>query len=90
MREKKYFEFLEKFSRRTQSSYWLWVRALPGPLTFRETLFSDEAETDISLKQCDIGSQSSLAQVIIAANSENIIGRKSHHRNGPMIAKPDY
>jgi hypothetical protein len=30
----------------------------PGPLTFRETLFSDEVETDFSLKQCDIGSES--------------------------------
>jgi hypothetical protein len=26
-----------------------------SPITFRETLFSDEAETDFSLKQCDIG-----------------------------------
>ncbi|MFT4987202.1 MAG: hypothetical protein ACI8U0_002849, partial [Flavobacteriales bacterium] len=28
--------------------------------------------------------------VTIAVNSETIIGRKSHHRNGPMIAKPDH
>jgi hypothetical protein len=28
------------------------VGSNPVPLTFRETLFSDEAETDFSLKQC--------------------------------------
>jgi hypothetical protein len=33
------------------------VGSSPAPPTFRETLFSDEAETDFSLKQCDIGSQ---------------------------------